>query len=247
MNIKKIVLKTSGFKGAHVTYLREEQKNGKPYINEVTEKRKHPIHLSLETMFKDLRYHLLDITNVLKGDEEKMEKDFIILESEVTGIEFSGEHFVLMGEKRVFADKVIKLKTCKVTPDDEYEHYDSVMALINSIVEETKEYLAGTKKVDDVEVAVRWVEAGKHKSLDMETLKGYSPEQLKKFASELLESGFGAVVMFSEDYEASEGKLNEIVEKELGEIELDAEEVVIPLPIKKEPIALSASNDQPAF
>jgi hypothetical protein len=247
MNIKKIILKTSGFKGAHVTYLREEQKNGKPYINEVTEKRKHPIHLSLETMFKDLRYHLLDITNILRGDEDKSEKDFIILESEVTGIDFSSEHFVLIGEKRVFADKVIKLKTCKVTVDDNYEHYESVMALINSIVEEVKEYLAGTKKVDDVEVAVRWVEAGKHKDLDMETLKGYSPEQLKKFATELLQNNFGSVVMHNDDMEVSSEELTEAVEQQLAEINITQEEVVIPLPIKEKIAIALPSNDQPAF
>ena len=227
MKIKKVQLLGSGFKGAVVTYLREEEKNGRAVVNEIIEKRKHPIHLSMETMFKDLRYHLLDITGVLRGDEEKMEKDFTIEGCEVVGVEFSDEMFVISGERDVFADKKIKLKTCKVDSLDNYEHYESVMALINSIVEESKEYLAGTKKVDDVEVATRFVQAGKSKDMTVDGLRAMSAEQLKEFATKLLENSFGSVVMHGGDMEIDEDELKESVEKQLGEID-GGEEIVIP-------------------
>lgn len=263
MNIKKITLVASGFKGATVTYLREEQKNGRPFINEIVEKRKHPIHLSLETMFKDLRFHLLEITGMLRGDEEKNEKDYIILESEVTGIEFDSASFTLIGEKRVFADKTIKLKTCKVEEEDGYEHFETVLKLIESIVEETKEYLAGTKKVDDVEVAMRFVQAGKHKTITEETLKGWSPEQLKQFATDLLENSFGSVVLHNDDMDVDQEKLNADVEaqldkqaEEVTEIKIEGEEIVIPVPVKEKKvkkekaieIPITQTNDNgPAF
>ena len=250
MQIKKIALSDSGFKGITVAYLREEQKNGRPFINEVIEKRKHPIHLSLETMFKDLRFHLLDITGMLRGDEDKMTKDYTIMESEVVAIEFDASGFTIIGEKKVFMDKYIKLKTCRVEEEDNYEHFDTVQKLIESIVEETKEYMAGTKKVDDIEVAVRFIQAGKHKTLTEDSLKGFSPQELKDFAVKLLESNFGAVVMMDEDMNVSaidvtdinaeiEAKNNkvEVVEDvdhvEVEEVEVGEEEVVIPVPVKK--------------
>lgn len=236
MNIKKIVLKNGGFKGAEVTFLREENKDGRPFINEVIEKRKHPIHLGLETMFKDLRFYLLDITGVLKGDEDKSTKDYIILETEVLSLEFDAVRFCIGGEKNVFADKVVKLKTPKVDDGDMYDHYDTVMKMIGAICEETKEYMAGTKKVDDVEVAVRYVQAGKSKDVTPEQLKAMSADQLKEFAVKLLESNFGAVVMMNEDFEPSESdtavaveEALEVVEaEEVEEIVIDSEEIVIP-------------------
>ena len=274
MNIKKISLKGAGFKGAEVTYLREEEKNGRPFINEVVEKRKHPIHLGLETMFKDLRFYLLDITGMLRGDEDKNTKDYTILESEVVSIEFNAGMFCITGEKRVFADKVVKLKTPKVDDKDQYEHFDTVQKMIEAIVEETKEYLAGTKKVDDVEVAVRWVQGGHAKDVTEDQLKAMTPEQLKKFATELLENNFGAVVMMNDDFassvdvdveEALEGVKEDDVKED--EVVIDAEEVMIPAfksvaPKKKEkkaiekaldvppqgdPVVLNSSDNNPAF
>lgn len=251
MNIKKIVLQGSGFKGAVVTYLREEEKNGRPFINEVTEKRKHPIHLSLEKMFKDLRYHLLDITGLLRGDEDKAMKDYTIQECEVVGIEFDAASFILSGEKKVFADKAIKLKTCKVTEEDMYEHFETVQNLIQAIVEETKEYLAGTKKVDDVEVLQRWVQAGKSKELTEESLKNYTPEQLLEFGRKLIENRFGGIVLLDNDMDISNvdvSEANEELKKAeeetivIGtttvdvddEVIISDEETVIPIPVKKE-------------
>ena len=245
MNIKSISLLEAGFKGAVVKYLREEQKNGRPFINEVTEKRKHPIHLSLETMFKDLRFHLLDITGLLRGDEDKAMKDYTIADCEVTGIEFDAASFTLIGEKKVFADKTIKLKTCKVTDEDMYDQFETVQNMITAIVEETKEYLAGTKKVDDVEVLQRWVNAGKSKDLTPETLSSYTPEQLKEFAVSLIEKNFGGIVMLSEDLDVSEVDVSEanaaieaaqeqevIVVGDQG-VPITDEETFIPLPAAK--------------
>lgn len=234
MNIKKITLSQGGFRGLTVTYLREEEKNGRPFINEVTEKRKHPIHLSLETMFKDLRFYLLDITGMLRGDEDKTIKDFTIQETDVTAIEFNNEMFCISGEKSVFADKKFKVKTPKVDDNDQYEHYETVLKMIESIKEEVKEYLAGTKKVDDVEVAVRWVEAGKSKDMTPEQLKGMSPEQLKEFAVKLLESNFGAVVMMNDDFEPTEEATNEAVQDIVNEITISDEETTIIIPEQKE-------------
>lgn len=236
MNIKKISLQNAGFSGATVVYLREEEKNGHPFINEVTEKRKHPVHFSLEKMFKDLRYHLLIITQLLDEDMSKEVKDQLLLETEVTGIEFDAASFVITGEKRRFGDKYIKLKTCKVDDNDLYEHFDTVQSLIQSIVEETKEYLAGTKKVDDVEVLRRWVAAGKSKELTEESLANYTSDQLKEFAVKLIESKFGGIVFIDEAAEISAADVEEVNAEiqAAQEVVITGDETVIPLPPKEE-------------
>ena len=248
MNIKKIQLVGSGFKGCSVTYLRQEEKNGRPFVNEVIEKRKHPIHLSLETMFKDLRFYLVDIAGLLRGDEDKMTKDYTIQETEVVSIDFDSESFTIGGEKQVFLNKKIKLKTCKVDSIDNYEHFETVQKLIQSIVEETKEYLAGTKKVDDIEVAVRWVQSGKAKGITEDTLKDYTPEQLLEFSKRLIENQFGGIVLLAEDMNVGEidvSEANAEIQKaeeesiliseteDVSEVEvLNNEDVFIPIPIK---------------
>ena len=252
MNIKLIKLKSSGFKGMEVHYFEQEEKNGRPSTVLIKKFPPTPIHLGLETMFKDLRFYLVDITGLLRGDEDKMTKDYTIQETEVVSIDFDSESFTIGGEKQVFSNKTIKLKTCKVDTNDLYEHFDTVQKLIGSIVEETKEYLAGTKKVDDIEVAVRWIQAGKSKDLTEDSIKGWSPEQLKEFATKLLENQFGAVVMHNEDMDVSNVDVSAanleiaaaqaeetiieeavIIEDDYIEIAVSDEESFIPVPVKK--------------
>lgn len=260
MHIRVIKLKSSGFKGMECHYFEQEEKNGRPNTVPIKKYPPYPIHLSLETMFKDLRFYLLDITGYLRGDEDKMTKDFMIQETEVVAIEFDSESFIIKGDRQVYLSKSIPVKTCKVDSIDNYEHFETVQKLIESIVEETKEYLAGTKKVDDVEVAIRWVQSGKAKGLTEEILKGYTPEQLRDFATKLLENQFGAVVMLDGDMDISNIDVSEankeieaaqaeefvvedapIIEDKVEEVEIsNEEEVFIPIPkSKKDKVAIA--------
>lgn len=201
MEIKKIKLLSGGFKGAEVTFLRPEQKNGKNFINEVTEKRKHPIHLDMETPFKKLRFYLLDICELLRGGEDDAERQYIVAESEVVSIKIDSNSFVISGSKDVVGGKSIKLETPKMEEGDGYGNYDKVMELIESIVSETEQYLAGTKKVSDEEVAVRWITSGKDKSEEAERYDSMSAEEKRDYHTKVLEEMYGSVVMHNDDLE----------------------------------------------
>jgi len=231
MEIKRVNLIGSGFKGLEVVYLREEEKSGRKVVNEIKEKRRHPVHLGLETMFRDLRYYLLDIGGYLNGGEDKMEKDYKIMETEVIGIEIGVDGFVLIGEKVVFPGKVMKIKTPRVEEGDGYDGYDVVMGVLRSIVDEVKLYLSGGVVVDDVEVAVRYVQMGKSRDVTPEKLGGMSPEELKEFAVRLLENNFGAVVMMDDEREVgvSVEDVVGLAEEVSGDLEIggDMEELVI--------------------
>jgi len=126
MNIKRIELQSNGFKGANVHFLTHTMKNSRPFINETIEKRKNPIHGDMEKLFKDLRVHLLDVCNINNNRLSEAEQKTIILETEISSIEFDNDSFLLSGEMEVFSDKKIKLKTCKVQESDDYEGYGEV-------------------------------------------------------------------------------------------------------------------------
>jgi len=109
MNIKRIELQSGGFKGANITFLTHTMKNSRPFINETIEKRKNPIHMDFESLFKSLRIHLLDIYKINNIRLSESEQNTLLLETEVFSIEFDNDSFILSGEIESFEDKKIKL------------------------------------------------------------------------------------------------------------------------------------------
>jgi len=204
MNIRKIVLSEDGFKGAEIHYYNEKEKNGRQMLVLTKEYPKNPIHFGLEKMFKDLRLPLLEICGFVTDDMDKNVVAQMLMETKVFGLEIDSEYVILSGEKEVFDGKYVKLKTCKLQESDNYEGFDIVRELASSIQTETDEYLAGTKKVDDLEVAIRYLEAGKGKGVTLEDLNNMPPEQQKEWATKLLENNFGSVVMHSTEFNSVE-------------------------------------------
>jgi len=241
MEIKKIKLVNGGYKGLEVSYLKPEIKNGKTFITEMIEKRKHPIHMDLEKVFKDLRYHLIEIFGIIRGDMEKMDIDYLISECDFTGIKIDGTSFELYGTKKSIGNKDLVLNTQLITEDDGYHHYDTVCKMIETIIEETHQYLAGTKVVSNEEVAIRFITSGKDKSEEATKYDAMSMEEKKEYHTKVLEKLFGSVVLHNEDMnmediEDTENLLdmNAPIAKDENAIEftLDADEIVIPLPAK---------------
>lgn len=202
MNIRKIILSEDGFRGAEVHFFQEKEKSGRPMMVLTKEYPKNPIHFGLEKMFKDLRLPLLEICGYVSDDMDKNVVAQLLMETSVSGIEMDSEYIVLSGEKAVFDGKYIKLKTCKLQESDNYVNWEIVKELAKGIEAETKEYLNGTKKVDDLEVAIRFLEAGKGKGITLEDLNSMPLEQQKEWATKLLENNFGSVVMHANDFSA---------------------------------------------
>jgi hypothetical protein len=236
MEIKKIKLLSGGFKGAVVTYLKPEVKNGKNFTNKVSEERKYPIHMDMQNPFLDLRYHLLEICGLIRNDMEKMDIDYVIAESDVVSISIEADGFVISGTRIALANKEIKIQTPSVESGDGYHHFDTVMKIIEKIIEETHQYLNGAKKVSDEEVAIRYITSGKEKSEEASRYASMSMEEKKAFHTKVLENLFGSVVYHNDDMEeVTEEEEKEIMAQiEAGDndvLTLDAE--VIELPVKK--------------
>lgn len=229
MNIKTITLQERGLRGMVVVYNEPEKSNNKIMTSDMKKTKRHPIHLGLEIPFKDLRFHLLQIRGLINDKMTKHDMDCIIEQCDVTHVEFNPEYFVIKGKIGVFADKEGPLETPKVDIGDEYEYFDTVINILKKIIEETKLYLTGDVKVEDTEIVMRWIGAGKEKGVDMDSFKAMSDEEQKEFCQNILETNFGATIFMPEDLGIGE-------QEEIGEAQesfvLDPEKETIILPAK---------------
>lgn len=232
MDIINIKLQNSGFNGLDVVYLKEEEKEGRKKVNKITERPRHPVHFGLEIPFKDLRYHLLQLCDIIHEGMNKNDVDSSISECEVMELEIGPEYFVIKGTKNKFADKSFVLKTVKVQEEDGYQFYDTVNKIIENIVEETTNYLTGKANVTDEEITMRWIGAGKEKGVDMNVFNEMSDDEKKEFCQGILEKSFGAVVIMAEDIDISDIQESETIESNPDNIiVIDAQAETIKIPM----------------
>lgn len=190
IQIRSVELNDNGFKGASVSHHQEEKRNGRK--QQVLHKAypKNPIHLALERPFKDLRIHLLELCGYIHDGLKKDRVDQIIQETYVTCIEYDGIYIQVFGERRMFVDKYVELKSPKMQPEDGYVNYEGLKALFETIEQETIFYLDGTAKIEDEDVAMRYIAEKKSDKIDVEAVLAMSAEDRKLWASKVIESGY---------------------------------------------------------
>ncbi len=235
MEIKSIKLVNGGFKGLVVEYTEPNEKDGRSKFDTIKKTVRHPIHLGLEKPFKDLRFHLLEICDIISDDMKKNVIDNKVAETEMSQIKIDGSEFILFGEKDKFENKSFKLETPLTGEADAYEHYDSVAALITTIIEETKLYMQGKAVVTDDEIAQRWIMAGKEKGFDIDSFNALSAEEKRDLCTSILEKSFGMVVMGGDDFAIEHVSTEEVTAEFKQEIEESEETIVIemqPEPVK---------------
>jgi len=235
MKIKKVQFLEQGFKGIKVSSIESEKKGGRYYNNKMNKEYKHPVHIALETKTKDLRVFLLEMCGVLRGDEDKMTKDYIIAETEIESVELTDEGFIVSGCRVVFGNKYTTYTTPKMSPDVDYHHFGTVMNILKEILEEVKVHVEGTNKASDQEVLIRYIERYKDSGIDVDTIKGMTPEQQKETLTRILEK-MGACVIFNEELVEDTD-----ISQELDEVKAIAEEVVYTEPLMLESPVESAS------
>jgi hypothetical protein len=221
MKIKKVKYLDRGFRGIEVEAFDSDKVGSRYYNNKDKKEYKHPIHLALETKTKDLRVFLLEMCGVLRGNEDKDEKDFIIAETDILSIELTKDGFVLAGERVMYGSKYVSYKTPKMSADDNYHHFDTVIKVIQEVMDEVVVHVAGTNKASDEEVLIRWVEKEKDSGIDVDTIKGMTPEQQKETLTKILEK-MGACVMFDDEMIADTD-----ISQELEEMSNVVEEVIV--------------------
>ncbi len=230
MNIKLIKLRDGGFKGIELHHFVDRVRNNKilPTLEKLYPK--DPVHKDLQNLFADLRESLLSACGYLDGGNDEVVK-YLILETEVTGIEFDSGTFKIHGKKRVFHDKFVTLNTCEIEEIDNFDKYEFVKETITKIVEEVRLYVDGSKKVTDQELVINWIESGKEKDLDVEKYNSMSAEEQREYFTMILETKFGSIVTHNEDLDLS--TIEDISEEQLLLPQSVGESIVIDITPKE--------------
>jgi len=234
--ITKIKLNGEGLKGLEVSYMHPQEKGGMIWNNEHVEKRKHPIHEDLENEINVLRNFMLELCGYYTEGISVMEKDQLILDTKITELVIDGaESFKISGEMRTLGDKFIKVATPEVESADGYAYFGAVMAVIARITEETHEYMAGKKKLDEEAFMMKFAKMKNDDVMIKEFDKMSNTEKRDK-CRDILEK-LGACVIINEELDIEDINVQlDIIGDHGGELDKEAEVIPISTPAAVEPV-----------
>jgi hypothetical protein len=226
--ITKIKLNGEGLKGLDVSYMHPQEKGGMIWNNEHVEKRKHPIHEDLENEINVLRNFMLELCGYYNENISVMEKDQLILDTKITEVVIGGaESFKISGELRTLGDKFIKVATPEVESADGYAYFGAVMAVIARITEETHEYMAGKKKLDEEAFMMKFAKM-KNDDVTIKEFAKMSNTEKRDKCREILEK-LGGVCLINEELDIEDINVQlEITEETKG---VEAEIIPISTPM----------------
>ncbi|WP_298838899.1 hypothetical protein [uncultured Clostridium sp.] len=209
--IKKITVQTGGLKGLILEGREDVAKDNKITEDGFKLTKRHPINADLEDKLKEFRFFALDICGLITDETRKAEKVTLLEGCDVLSIEFEGGvtgYFKIKVASRVFDTKTITLTTPKTDSSDGYEYFDTVMNVIESLLEEVEQYEKGLKKISDEDLMISYIRHGKDKSMDMDKLNEMSAEEKADYCQGILEKLGCLVIRPDEVYE--EGETEEV-------------------------------------
>lgn len=222
--IRKVAVTVGGLKGLVLSGTQEIIKENKISIDTFVNGIKKPIHNELEAKIEELRFHVLEICGLITESTTKNERIALIAGCDILAFDFElGEegYFKIKASTRVFFDKVITLTTPKVDADDRYEFFDTVMKIIESILEEIKHFIDETKVISESELSINYIRHGKGVNVDMEAYNEMNEDEKAEFHQEALgKLGYLVNTIHVSDISGEDDE-EEIVTEVTGEVELD--------------------------
>lgn len=214
MDVVSVQLSQQGMKGGKFKYREAMERHNRAVVDPVKRETKQPIHLGLEKQFKDLRHHILAIYGLIDKDMKVHDIDYLVNRTTVDGVDMDSDGIILTGKLSKYNDKDLPLVTYNIVDGDDYDSFDELQAIVDTIKEEAVEYLKGTKKVENKEVILRYAQmAHKESEITEEMLDKLSSEQIEKMVVPLLEGKFGAFVMLRDDVSVDEKQeMEEVIE-----------------------------------
>lgn len=209
--ITKIIVRDSGLKGLEIHYLEEVARDKGMFIDSNKKKQENPINADLEDKIKEFKFFALDICGLITAETKKAEKATLLEGCDVVSIEFekgATGYFKIKVTSRVFDTKTITLTTPKTDSSDGYEYFDTVMNVLDSLLEEVEQYEKGLKKISDEDLMISYIRHGKDKSMDMDKLNEMSAEEKADYCQSVLEKLGCLVIRPDEVYE--EGEMEEV-------------------------------------
>lgn len=208
--IKKITVTAGGLKGLVLDGTKESIKDNKISINTFRDGVKHPINADLEDKIKELRFFALDICGLVTDETRKGDKIALLEGCDVLSIEFERGpvgFFKIKVASRVFDTKTITLSTPKTDSSDGYEYFDTVMNVIDALLEEVEQYEKGLKKISDEDLMISYIRHGKDKTMDMDKLNEMTAEEKADYCQSILEKLGCLVIRPDEVYEEGEAEV----------------------------------------
>ena len=175
--IRKITVQAGGLKGLILEGEVESVKENKVVTNGFKDTVRHPINRDLEEKINELRFFGLNICGLITDSTPKNEKLTLIEGCDVISLEFErgvAGYFKIKVTSRVFDTKTITLTTPKTDSSDDYEWFDEVMKIIDSLLEEVDQYSKGLKKITDEDLMISFIRHGKNKEMTMDKLNEMS-------------------------------------------------------------------------
>jgi len=224
--IEKVVVQVGGLKGLILEGFQPSVKENKLVNNRFKDTIKHPIHVALEGGIGDLRFAVLEICGLLQDTTNKNVRASILSNCEILAIEFElGDTpwFKIKASSRVFDEKSHTICTPKVDAEDGYEHFNTVITIIKSILEEVSHYVNKTKVISDEELMESFVKHGKGKGIDRQMLEEMSFEDRAEWLHKALEKeGFIVNSMHMSDIATEEEVDIDAAPEDKNEIDFDA-------------------------
>jgi hypothetical protein len=209
--ISKITVNAGGLKGLILEGREDVAKNNKITEDGFKLTKKHPISRDLEDKLKEFRFFALNICGLITDSTTKNEKLMLLDGCDVLSIEFEKGvtgYFKIKVASRVFDTKTITLSTPKTDSSDDYEYFDTVMNVVESLLEEVEQYEKGLKQISDEDLMISYISHGKDKSMDLDKLNEMSAEEKADYCQSILEKLGCLVIRPDEVYE--EGEIEEV-------------------------------------
>lgn len=236
--IKKIVVSVGGLKGLVLEGTVESVKENKIAINGFKDTVRHPIHVALEDKIGDLKFNVLDICGIIEDTTNKNVKMSRMANCEILAIEFElGDTpwFKIKASSRLFDEKFQTICTPKVDSEDGYEFFDTVIAIIKSILEEVDHYVNKTKVISDDELMESFVKHGKGKGIDKQMMEEMSAEEKSDWLhAELGKMGFLVNSVHLDDMKGEEEEIDLETSIDNGEINFEDTEDIMPPIVEEE-------------
>lgn len=194
--LSSVKLVNGGLKGIEVKYQLSEVRENRQFFNEYSSKKKAPVHKELEDCFSWLKGHLLDICGYSLDMDER---NYHMANLEMTSVTLNDKGFILSGALSILnGDKALNITTPIIAESDEYSEYSKVIAIIEGIFSETKEYMAGKKQMDDTQFVIK--SNKENPDFDKDAFMKMSKKEQREFATKILEDQ-GAFVFMSDEME----------------------------------------------
>lgn len=200
IKIASVKLINYGLKGLVVKHASSEKgAKGIVFGMKDQSERNRPIHSELEECIHKLKSKILDICSYTV---EPVERESLLENLNITFIEASSDGFKIKADLVVLDGTLITpIETPFIENDSQYPEFHETESLIIDVFQEAKEYLTGTKTMDELEFIAKMNKG--NAEFDFEATKALSETERTELYAKFLEEK-GCIVLMAPEVNTEE-------------------------------------------